>query len=86
MGPINQKVIEYLGSEFEEEFGLAVKIAGSVTGSSNSFNVDSFIFHGGLTAINKLLKRDIPNNNLKEVLWCLSNITAGTDDQIRAIL
>ena len=47
---------------------------------------DSFVFNGGLKACTQLLAQDTPELVIKEVLWMLSNLTAGSDSHIRAFL
>lgn len=81
-----QRIIKCLRSEIEEEFSPVLKIAGNLSSSADPQNIDVFLFHGGLSALNDLLSRDLPTKNLKELLWCLSNITAGTEEQISAVL
>ena len=73
-------------SPLQEEWTPALRVAGQLSSSSNSDNVDLFLFHGGLEAVDALLVTQTPATNIKECLWVLSNIAAGTENQIQAII
>jgi hypothetical protein len=75
-------IITFMNSPLIEEQVPALRAAGNILSSSNPDNVDVFIFHGGLNALSKLtddlLSGTSPTQMLKEVCWCLSNVTAGS--------
>ena len=58
--------------------------------SDNSENIDLVLFHQGLDPLSMFLDlNDTDEYNIKrikEALWCLSNITAGSEDQIKSFL
>ena len=60
-------------------------IAGIVSSSVDA-NVDTVINLNGIDALFQILKMNNTVQMEQEILWALSNITAGTEGQIRAFL
>jgi len=67
-----------------------LRAAGNILATSNQENVDIFIFHKGLDALSQLLEEAInsnyPKQVLKEICWSLSNVTAGSNENIESFL
>lgn len=80
-----EEVLQLLDSKDSKVYSQAVRIAGQMSVSADHTVVDRLIEGGYLEIINKLLGSS-SSNLLKEVLWSLSNITAGTQSQVQAFL
>lgn len=72
-------LIQYLGSPLNEEFTPALRAIGNIMSSTNPENIDLFLFESGLSALNHLMTNEQDVQAMKEILWSLSNITAGTE-------
>lgn len=59
---------------------------GSILSSFNPENIDLFIKYDGIPTLLECLKYQKTAKTQKMILWALSNLTAGTDKQIRAFL
>jgi hypothetical protein len=81
-----QSIITYMNSPLEEEQKPALRCAGQILVSDNHENIDLFMFNGGLKALDSLLVPTQKDDTTKEILWCLSNISAGGEHHIRALL
>ena len=81
-----QQIINYLKSPLVEEQRPALRCAGQILVSDVVENIDLFMIHGGLNALDVILTPDQPADITKEILWCLSNISASSDHHIRALL
>lgn len=81
-----QKLVKYLKSPLEEENAEAIKLTGTILSVESPETVDIFIFNDGIKALASHLHNQTSTSKIKEILWALSNISAGTNDQIRNIL
>lgn len=65
-----------------------MRAAGNILATSNQENVDIFIFRKGLDALSKLLATALadqyPSGVMKELCWALSNVTAGSAENIES--
>lgn len=57
-----------------------------ITSSESSENLDLFVTGGGINFLNEILNPEQQKEIIIEILWTLSNISAGTEQQIRALL
>jgi hypothetical protein len=67
-------------SQRPDEMTPSIRSLGYIISSSNAENIDLALFHGVLSAIDNQLVPDQSVTILKELLWSLSNITAGTEN------
>jgi hypothetical protein len=74
-----QNLITFMKSDINEECTPAIRAIANILTSNIPENIDLFIFHGGLDAMNKVMNQNQQQCLMKECLWCLSNITAGTE-------
>ena len=70
-----------------EDMTPALRCVGNLLTTSLNENVDLFLFHGGLKALEHVLdtNHDVLQT-VKECLWAFSNIVAGSEDHIRMFL
>lgn len=80
------KVKKALESDDEQESLCALEIFGCLLSTSDPSNTDLILFHGLLDSLGRLINTSLSFKNLKTLLWCLSNITAGTKNQIMEVL
>ena len=64
----------------------ALRIAGNISSSKDETTVDILLFNGVLEKLQIVLSRSKRINLKKETLWCLSNITAGTNQQVQSFM
>ena len=81
-----QTLIHFMNSDLIEEHTPALRAIGNILTSDNQENIDLFIFHQGLQTFNKMMVVDQQLQLMKECMWGLSNITAGSENQIAAFL
>ena len=79
------QVLTLLDSTDSKVYSQAVRIAGQMSVSADHSVTDRLIDGGYLEIVKKLLGCS-SSNLIKEVLWSLSNITAGTQSQVQAFL
>lgn len=79
-------LITYLSSPSQEEYAPALRAVGNVLSSSAAENIDLFLSRKGLDPLSRLLGPNQAWKVSKEALWCLSNITAGSDEQVQRFL
>jgi hypothetical protein len=53
-----QNLIRYMKSHLIEEYTPSLRAVGNILTSSSPENVDLFIFHGGLDALNAMMTQD----------------------------
>jgi hypothetical protein len=75
-------IIEQLKEPLDEDNHPAIKVISIIFQSINSNNIDIFLFHGTLDALNNLLTESQKLPQVKEILFSFSNLTAGSDEQI----
>ena len=74
-------------SPLSEESMPALRAIGQLVQCDDNEIIDLCLFHGTLEAFDNLLYADNKNNQqIKEIMWCLSNITAGSEQHIHAFL
>jgi hypothetical protein len=78
--------MEYLKSPLIEEMTIALRCVGGILQADNTEIIDSLLFLGVLDALDNLINPDQSVHVMKEALWCISNITAGTENQIRTFI
>jgi hypothetical protein len=81
-----QKLVKYIKSPLEEENCEAIKLSGTILSVDNPETVDIFIYNGGINALASHFNDQTSIQKMKEVLWAISNISAGTNDQIRYLI
>lgn len=81
-----QTLINYMNSDLIEEHTPALRAIGNILTSDTQENIDLFIFHQGLPTFNKMMVVDQQLQLMKECMWGISNITAGSEGQIAAFL
>ena len=79
-------IINFMKSGLDSECSPALKAAGNICSSANSENIDLMLFHGLLDALDIMLDEHTKLTRIKEILWVVSNITAGTYDHCKAFL
>ena len=85
------QICEHLLSDDSNLFLPALRALGNITAANDKSVVDRCLFSGALTKLAMVLKKmketEGPYSNLmKEVCWCLSNITAGSVNQVESFL
>ena len=81
------QICEHLLSDDTALFVPALKALGNITAANDKSVVDRCLFSGALTKLGMVLKKMKGNEGpisglMKEVCWCLSNITAGSVNQV----
>ena len=82
-------IMKFLKSGLDEESRAAARVIGHIFSGPNAKNIDIFLFNGALDAMSNLLTPDSAAQTQQErteLLWALSNVTAGTADHIRAFM
>ena len=78
-------IMEYLQSGDTNDQYYSIKILGSLFSSSNTEIIDLFLKKDILEQFYKILTQEGTNDqNTVYLLWVISNITAGTQNQIEA--
>lgn len=75
-----QKIVKYLKSPLEEESSEAIRLTGTILSADDNNSIDIFIFNDGINGLACHLNNQTSPLKIKEILWALSNIAAGTDE------
>ena len=75
-------IIKQLKSPNDEDNHPAIKVISTLSVSNNPDVISLFLFNGTLDALNCLLHEHQNQTQIKEILFALSNICAGTDEHI----
>lgn len=76
-------LIEFMTSPMEEEAVPALKAIGEILTTEDNSVIDHFLLHQGLEVLSDILNDSkSPTHLIQKTLWCLSNITAGSEDHI----
>lgn len=69
-----------------DQVKLSTKCIGQMLSCDNRELIDLLLFNGLLDKYEKLLHEHQDPNLIKEILWSLSNLTAGSEDHQRSFL